>query len=107
VNDLIAGHVDMMFLELAVSSGIIRGGNAKALATATDVRLASLPDIPTLAEAGVAGVRSDSWNALAAPPKTPAAITEKLNAAINGVLYDPAVIAHLNSLMMQPRGGSR
>ncbi len=107
VNDLIASHVDMMFLELAVSSELIRGRKAKALAIATDARLPSLPEIPTLAEGGVNGVRSDSWNALAAPPKTPAAIADKLNAAVNDVLHDPAVAAHFGALMMQPRGGTR
>jgi tripartite-type tricarboxylate transporter receptor subunit TctC len=107
VNDLIAGHVDMMFLELAVASELLRGGKARALAIATDERLKDLPDIPTLMEAGVEGVRSDSWNALAAPPNTPAAITEKLNAAVDAILRDPKVAAHLHGLMMRPMGGTR
>jgi tripartite-type tricarboxylate transporter receptor subunit TctC len=107
VNDLVAGHVDMMFLELALASQLYRGHQARALAVATEARLPDLPEIPTLAEGGVDGVRSDSWNALAAPPKTPAAITGKLNAAVNDILHDPAMDAHLRGLMMQPRGGTR
>ena len=64
------------------------------------------PDIPTMAEAGVAGVKSDTWNAISAPPKTPKAILAKLNAAINEVLKDPDVLAKFDSLSMLPGGGT-
>ena len=59
------------------------------LAVTTAERVAAVPDVPTMDEAGVKGLRSDTWNALAAPPKTPAAIVAKLNADINEVLKNP------------------
>ena len=57
-------------------------------------------------EAGVQGFRSDTWNALAAPPKTPAAIVAKLNAAINEVLKTPETVEHMRRMNMTPVGGT-
>jgi tripartite-type tricarboxylate transporter receptor subunit TctC len=65
-----------------------------------------MPEIPTLIEAGVADFRSSTWNAIAAPPKTPRAIVAKLNGAINEVLKSPDVQAHFAALSMQPVGGT-
>jgi tripartite-type tricarboxylate transporter receptor subunit TctC len=106
LNDIVAGHVDLIFMQLESSRKLHDGGKARILAVATDQRLPMLKDIPTLAEAGVAGVESDTWNAISAPPKTPKAIVAKLNAAINEVLKDPDVVAKFNSLSMLPGGGS-
>ena len=71
LNDLIAGHVDMIFMELASAIKLHQAGKARILAVATTKRIPSLPDIPTLDEAGVKGFESGTWNAIAAPPKTP------------------------------------
>jgi len=106
MNDVIGGHVDLMFLEMQSATQVYRGGLAKVLAVTSDRRAASMPDIPTFAEGGLAGVRSDTWNALAAPPKTPAAIIARLNGAINTVLRDPDVQAHFAAVSLQPVGGS-
>ena len=73
LNDIIASHVDFIFMELASAIKLHQADKARILAVATDKRIASLPDIPTLDEAGVKGFESGTWNALAAPPKTPAA----------------------------------
>ena len=64
LNDLIASHVDLMFSELATSVELHKAGKARILAVAADKRIASIPDIPTLAEAGVPGCESDTWNAI-------------------------------------------
>jgi tripartite-type tricarboxylate transporter receptor subunit TctC len=106
LNDIVAGHVDLIFMQLESSRKLHDGGKARILAVATDKRLPMLTGIPTLAEAGVAGVESDTWNAISAPPKTPRAIIAKLNAAINDVLKDPDVKAKFDSLSMLPVGGS-
>jgi tripartite-type tricarboxylate transporter receptor subunit TctC len=75
------------------------------LAAATDKRLDVLPDIPTLTEVGIP-VATDTWNAISAPPKTPAAIVAKLNAAINEVLRDPEVRARFRELNTLVGGGT-
>ena len=73
INDLLGGHVDLMFNELATSIELHKGGRAKLLAVTTEKRIDELPDVPTMQEAGVPNFISDTWNAISAPPKTPAA----------------------------------
>lgn len=106
LNDLIASHVDIIFMELAAALNLHRAGKARILATATDKRLSQLPDVPTLGEAGVPDFYSGTWYALAAPPKTAPAIVEKLNRAVNEVLEDPQLRAHFATLTLTPVGGS-
>ncbi|MGB7258175.1 MAG: tripartite tricarboxylate transporter substrate binding protein [Pseudolabrys sp.] len=106
LNDLIASHVDFIFMELAKSIQLHNGGRARILAVATEKRIPELPDIPTLAEAGVPGVESGTWNAIVAPPKTPAAIVARLNAAVNEVLKSPLVVDHFKKLSLSPGGGT-
>ena len=76
------------------------------LAVTAPERVPAVPDVPTMDEAGVKGFRSDTWNALAAPPKTPAAIVAKLNAGINEVLRHPETAEHLRGMNMTPIGGA-
>jgi tripartite-type tricarboxylate transporter receptor subunit TctC len=106
VNDLIAGNVDMLFFQLDSVREQYRANKVKMLAVTTAARIASVPEVPTMEEAGVKDFRSDSWNALAAPPKTPAAIVAKLNDAINTVLKEHATAEHLRSMNMTPVGGA-
>jgi tripartite-type tricarboxylate transporter receptor subunit TctC len=106
LNDLIAGHVDFIFMELASSLKLHEGGKAKILAVASEKRLEALPDVPTLIEIGVPGMVSDTWNAISAPPKTPAPIIAKLNRAINDVLGESDSQARFRELNLLPAGGS-
>jgi tripartite-type tricarboxylate transporter receptor subunit TctC len=106
LNDLIASHVDMMFSELATAIQLHNAGKVRILAVTVDKRIPAIKDIPTLAEAGVPGCESDTWNAITAPPKTPAAIVAKLNAAMNQVMKDPDVVAHFQKMNLQPGGGT-
>src|SRR5262245_17150350 len=106
LNDIVAGHVDLIFMELASAKKLHDGGKARILAAVTEQRLAVMPDMPTMAEAGVANFISDTWNAIAAPPKTPRAIVAKLNAAINEALKDPDVAARFDALSLLPGGGT-
>ena len=106
VNDLIAGNVDMLFFQLDSVREQYRANKVKMLAVTTAARIASVPEVPTMEEAGVKDFRSDSWNALAAPPKTPAAIVAKLNDAINAVLKERDTAEHLRGMNMTPVGGA-
>jgi tripartite-type tricarboxylate transporter receptor subunit TctC len=106
LNDIIASHVDLMFTEIATSLPLAKAGKAKILAVAMNERIPAIPDIPTLAEAGVPGCVSDTWQALAAPPKTPAAIVAKLNDAANKAMKDPELLARFQTLNLRPGGGT-
>ena len=106
LNDLIASHVDMIFMELASAIKLHQVGNAHILAVATSARIPNLPDIPTLDEAGVMGFESGTWNAIAAPPNTPPAIVAKLSQAINEVLKSPEAQDHFGKINLQAAGGS-
>jgi tripartite-type tricarboxylate transporter receptor subunit TctC len=106
VNDLVAGHLDLLFFQLDSVREQYQARKAKMLAVTTAARVASVPEVPTMDEAGVKGFRSDTWNALAAPPKTPAPIVVKLNAAINTVLKAPETAEHLRAMNMTPVGGT-
>jgi tripartite-type tricarboxylate transporter receptor subunit TctC len=106
LNDLVAGHVDFIFMELASSYKLHAGGKARILATATERRLENLPEIPTLIEIGLPDFISDTWNAVSAPPKTPAGIVGKLNAAINAIVKDTETQARFRDLQILPAGGS-
>jgi tripartite-type tricarboxylate transporter receptor subunit TctC len=106
LNDLIAGQIDLIFMELSSAVRLHQNGNARILAVATDKRLDSLPDIPTMIEAGVPNFVSDTWNALSAPPKTPAAIVGKLNQAVNDIIAAPDTKKQFETLNLLPAGGS-
>jgi tripartite-type tricarboxylate transporter receptor subunit TctC len=106
LNDLIAGQVDFIFMELSSAVRLHQGGNARILAIATDKRLESLPEIPTMIEAGVPNFVSDTWNALSAPPKTPAPIVGKLNQAVNDIIAAPDTKQRFEELNLLPAGGS-
>ena len=106
LNDIIASHVDFIFMELASAIKLHEAGKARILAVATGKRISTLPDIPTLDEAGVKGFESGTWNALAAPPKTPAAVVAKLNKAVNEVLHSPQAQDHFTKINLHAAGGS-
>ena len=106
LNDLIAGHVDLIFMELSSAVRLHQSGNARILAVATDKRLAALPDIPTMIEVGVPDFVSDTWNALSAPPRTPIAIVNKLNQAVNEIIEAPETKKQFEELSLLPAGGS-
>src|SRR2546422_8978248 len=80
--DLMAGHVNLLFASVLESSGHIKSGRLKGLAVSHAKRSPALPDVPTLAEAGVKNAESGSWIALLAPAGTPAAIIESVGADI-------------------------
>lgn len=94
LNDVLAGQVPIMFDNLPSSSGHIKSGKLRALGVTTAKRAPSFPDVPTIAET-LPGYETYTWNALFAPAGTPQAAIDKLNAAANKSLADPAVQARL------------
>jgi tripartite-type tricarboxylate transporter receptor subunit TctC len=106
LNDLVAGHVDFIFMELASATKLHEGRRAKILGVATDKRLDIVPDIPTLIEVGLPDFVSDTWNAISAPPKTPVAIIAKLNRAINDIINEDDTKARFRELNLMAAGGS-
>src|SRR5215204_5103331 len=79
VQDLLGGQIGYMFLPVHVSAQHIRAGKLKAIAAGSPQRLPQLPDVPTLAESGLAGVDVDMWYGLFAPKGTPPELVERLN----------------------------
>ncbi len=89
LNDLMAGHIDLMFDQASNSLPQVRGGTVKAFAVTAPTRLASAPDIPTVDEAGLPGLYIAYWHGIWAPKNTPSEIVAKLNGAIVKALADP------------------
>jgi tripartite-type tricarboxylate transporter receptor subunit TctC len=98
INDLVAGHIDMM-IDLAPNSlPHVRAGTIKAYAVTANSRLAVAPEIPTVDEAGLPGFHMRVWQAVWAPKGTPKAVVDQLNAALVAALGDPAVRSRLADL---------
>jgi tripartite-type tricarboxylate transporter receptor subunit TctC len=105
LNDLVAGSVDCMFDNLGVSLQLVKAGRLKLIAVASPHRMTSLPDVPAISET-LPGFESVTWYAMVAPPRTPAAIIEKVNAGINQALHDSEVQKRLTDLSAEPVGGT-
>lgn len=99
---LLGGEVDIGIVSAATAAAQLKAGRIRLLATASAARSAVLPDVPTAAEAGVAGLRSEIWAALLAPAGTPTPIVERLRAATVATLQDPAVAERLVALGASP-----
>ena len=86
VNDLLGGHVQMMFADVPVLMGSIKAGTLRALAIGSRQRIAILPDVPTTAELGMPKVEADNWYGLVAPAATPKPVLDKLYATASEAL---------------------
>ena len=104
--DLIAGRVQVVLDNLPAILPHIKSGALRALAISTAARSPALPDLPTLAEAGVTGYAASSWQMVAAPAGTPPAILEKMAATIDKVLIDPAFRARIAEIGAEPAGST-
>ena len=101
--DLLAGQVELMFDNLGVSLPHVRSGKLRALAVAGSKRFPGLPDVPALSET-LPGFESVAWFGIVAPPKTPAAIAEKVAASVAEALKQPEVQKRLSDLSAEPMG---
>ncbi|OCP22144.1 MULTISPECIES: tripartite tricarboxylate transporter substrate binding protein [unclassified Ensifer] len=95
LNDVIGNQVPIMFDNLPSSSSHIKAGTLRALAVTTAERAPSFPDVPTVAESGIPGYETYTWNALFAPANTPEPVVARLNEAANKALADPAVVERM------------
>jgi tripartite-type tricarboxylate transporter receptor subunit TctC len=91
VNDLLGGHVQLMFADLPVLIANVRAGKLRALGIGSRKRAPSLPEVPTMAELGMAQVEADNWYGLVAPRATPPAVLAKLHAAAVAALRSAEV----------------
>jgi tripartite-type tricarboxylate transporter receptor subunit TctC len=105
IADLVAGHVDLMFDNFGNSLQHIRAGRLRALALANEQRLAEFPDLPVMAET-YPGFVATSWFALLAPPKTSAAIVDRLWQAVAEALRMPDVEARMRGIGAVPGGST-
>ena len=102
IVEVSAGRVDFMFTPVLSSIPSIRENRMRALAVSTAKRSSALPDVPTVAEAGLPGFVFDFWIGLLAPAKTPRPIVNKLNAEVRKVLAQPEVLERLSKLGAEP-----
>jgi tripartite-type tricarboxylate transporter receptor subunit TctC len=101
-----ANDVQAAFEILAPVMAQIKGGALKALAVTSNKRFSGLPEVPTIAESGVPGYQASSWNAVAAPAKTPKPVLERLNREINTAVAVPEVRKRLGELGVDARAGT-
>ena len=106
LNDLLGGHIPISINNAPEALGQIKGGAVRALGVTTPQRSALLPDVPTIAEAGVAGYDTAVWWGLLAPGGLPAEITAKIAGAAAEAMRTPAVKTRLESLGATPVGGT-
>jgi tripartite-type tricarboxylate transporter receptor subunit TctC len=92
VTALLAGEIDMLLVDIPVVVSHIQSGAFKALGVASEERSQILPDVPTVNEAGIAGVISEGWYAMYAPATTPPGIIDALQRAIADVLAQPPIV---------------
>ncbi|MHB8773071.1 MAG: Bug family tripartite tricarboxylate transporter substrate binding protein [Syntrophales bacterium] len=103
--DLLGGHIQMMFADSTSALQHMKDGKLRALGISSQQRSSLVPDLPTIAEAGVPGYESNSWVGILAPKGTPESIITKVNADIVKSLNDPAVKAQLLAIGGEPRPG--
>ena len=106
LGDLVGGHIDMMFGPAVNILPLDRDGQLRALAVTSARRSALAPDMPTVAETGLAGFEVVGWYGLAAPAATPAPVIGQLNAALNTALRAPALVEQLLKQGLEPVGGT-
>ncbi len=91
LTDLMGGHVHVMVNSTIVTAPHIQSGKVRALATTGAKREATLPDLPTIAEAGVPGYEGNTWSAIGAPARTPRPVVERLNKELAAILQMPDI----------------
>lgn len=106
IQDVLAGHVTLMFPPVTAALPHILSGKLRALAVTSPKRLKALPGVPTMAEAGVQGFEVEQWQAIYVPAQTPNSIIQRLHAEIVGILKKPEVVAKFDSLGVTPVGST-
>ena len=104
--DVMGGQVPCMFLDLASGLSVIQSGKVRALAIGSAKRIATLPDVPTLGEVGVADTEVFAFQGILGPKGLPANVTQRLNADLNKALASPAVVKRMQDFGMEALPGT-
>lgn len=107
MKDVVAGQVDMMFDTLTTSLPLHRAGTVKIIGVGTEKRISALPDVATIAEAGLPGFKSLTWFGLVAPPGTPEALADMINRDVVAIIKSPEVGEGLRKLSFEAVGSTR
>jgi tripartite-type tricarboxylate transporter receptor subunit TctC len=103
LTEVMAGRIDYYFIPLAAAASALNSGKLNILAVSSLKRIALLPDVPSIAEAGYPNAEFNFWVGLSAPAKTPRAVIDKLHAATEKALQDPAMKEKLAKLGVEPK----
>src|SRR5262249_1875788 len=106
MGDLVGGQVNLIFATAASAAPHLKSGRIKGIAVTTAKRSALMPELPTVAEAGVAGFEANNWYGLVVPVKTPRAIIDRLNAEVTKILAMPDVKTTLFNQGLDPAPGT-
>jgi tripartite-type tricarboxylate transporter receptor subunit TctC len=104
MTDLVAGTIEVLFVDIGPSIQLIRAGKARALGITSAQRAEAAPEIPPLAEVGVPGFDTTAWQMLVAPGNTPRPIREKLNAEVNAIVHTPEITRQFVTIGLVPIG---
>jgi tripartite-type tricarboxylate transporter receptor subunit TctC len=102
LNDVVGGHIDLMFCDVPPAAGMIKSGRVRALGVSTRTRVADFVDIPPINEAGVPGFEVAGWFMVVAPAQTPPAIVARLHDEMKGLLATPRVREQIVKLSLVP-----
>jgi tripartite-type tricarboxylate transporter receptor subunit TctC len=103
INDVIGGHVPIMFCDVPSAAGALRGGTVSALGVTTKARLPGFPDIPPISDS-LPGFEGAAWLMIAAPAKTPEPVVQKLHSELNAILTLPEVSGQMAKMNVIPMG---
>ncbi len=102
LNDVVAGHIQLMFCDIPPAIGMVEAGKVRVLGVSTPNRVAAFPDVPTIAEAGVPGFAVAGWFMLAAPAKTPPAVVQRLHGELKHILASEEMKEQISKLYLLP-----
>lgn len=105
MNDVVAGHVKMSVVAMTPAVPLVQAGKLRALAVTSAKRTPALPNVPTVTETGVADIDDQTWVGAFVPAQTPAAVIERINAAINEAIANPEVAKKISAAGLDPLGG--
>jgi tripartite-type tricarboxylate transporter receptor subunit TctC len=102
MNDLVGGHIPIMFDNMPAALPQVSGNKVRAIAVAGAKRAAAMPNVPTVAESGLPGFEASAWFGLVAPAKTPPAVVAKLTDAVSKALTSPELAKRFTELGAEP-----